>query len=775
MSDTVLDRLVTCVRRALAYDPNVRVAPAALLWPDEGRQWESLINRLGQHLPIITVGTYEPVVRRGPAYWIRCVVAGTIDMGLSKDTPIVYLPGIARSALRAVEHCPAELAPLAELQYRSQWFTHPNGRDWSARALLSHPDHGLGLRVSDDAETGEALLLALNHLFDEKVDRLARHILLDAEYFRDLVHPDPVRSLLGWLDDPQHYRNRLDRAQWTAFVQQCTSDFDFNPEWDGEVTGARKLAGRQGKWADVWDVFVSVPQRYAGIPDQLRKARPQEQLVLGSVTRSEVWPQDNDVAEDQLRSRLRDFEALTPEGARKETALLESGHAWRRGTVWAELEMAPLAFCLEQLAILAELTAQPLADTDLESLVADYIERGWRADDAALRALELAPQGADRMAATAAVSAMYRWWVDAGARALQAAVGPMANAQTYNPGPVASTAKGTVTVFIDGLRLDVAHRLQDRLGSAGLQIQTTTVLAALPTVTETAKAALVPVAKGSLRAGDELSAQVSTGARATKAVLEGLALAAGVQCLSRAESGDPSGTAWTEIGQIDHLGHEPGVPLIDDIEREIEKIARRVRQLLEAGWQQVDIVTDHGWILLPGGMEKVELPVAATAKKKGRCARLKDGAAVDTPTVPWFWDQDVRIAIAPGATCFEANKEYEHGGVSPQECIVPRQSVKTGSAQPTAGGPEIVNVKWLGLLCRIELAGVSADVVADLRVHPGDPSTSLAQEAKETAGAGRISLVVPDEDFEGEKAYLVLMAPDGHLLAQREVVVGRNR
>ena len=105
-------------------------------------------------------------------------------------------------------------------------------------------------------------------------------------------------------------------------------------------------------------------------------------------------------------------------------------------------------------------------------------------------------------------------------------------------------------------------------------------------------------------------------------------------------------------------------------------------------------------------MEKVDLPVAVAAKKKGRCARLKEGAVVGGPTVPWFWDQDVRIAVAPGASCFEANKEYEHGGVSPQECIVPRLSVKVGSAQPTAAGPEIVSVKWLGLLCRIALAGV---------------------------------------------------------------------
>ena len=776
MSGTVLDRLVASAQNALAYDPNVRVAPAALLWPDEARQWEPIIDRLGQRLPIVTLGAYQPEARRGPAYWIRCIVARTIDIGLPEDPPIVYLPGVARSALRAVEQCPAGLAPIAELQYRGQWFAHPNGRDWSARALLSHPGRGLGLRISDDTASSNALLLALGRLVDERIDRLAKLTLLDADFFRDLVSPDPMRSLLGWLDDPLDYRQRLDPTQWTAFVQQCKSDFGFNPETDGDVIAAKRLAAREGKWASVWDIFASAPERHPGIPDQLRKARPQEQLSLLGVAQSEVWPQDNEMSEDQLRSRLRDFEALTPEGARNEAIRLEGDHAWRRRTVWAKLDMAPLAFSLEQLVILAELTGQPLADTDLISLTADYAERGWRADDAALRALAQAPHGSEREAVAAAVSAMYRWWLDAGARVLLAAVGPMANSHMYEPGSPASTVKGMTTVFVDGLRLDLAHRLHDRLASTGFDVQMTTALATLPTVTETAKPALVPVPEGSLSAGEELwAARTSSGAKAAKAVLESLAADAGVQWLSQAETGDPSGVAWAEAGQVDHFGHELGLSLVDEIDREIDKIARRVRELLEAGWLQVDVVTDHGWFLMPGGLEKVELPVAATAKKKGRCARLKEGAVVEAPTVPWFWDQDVRIAVAPGATCFEANKEYEHGGVSPQECIVPRLSVKTGSAQPTAEGPEILSIKWLGLLCRIEVAGVSADTLADLRALPADPNTSIAEAAKETAGANRVSLVVPDEDLEGEKAYFVLVASDTRLLAQREVVVGRNQ
>ena len=121
-----------------------------------------------------------------------------------------------------------------------------------------------------------------------------------------------------------------------------------------------------------------------------------------------------------------------------------------------------------------------------------------------------------------------------------------------------------------------------------------------------------------------------------------------VQVLAIEEAGDPSGTAWTEVGEIDRRGHDFGMSLAREVEFEIDRVARRVRELLDAGWARVQVVTDHGWLLIPGGMQKTELPVALTEVKKGRCARLKPGATTELPTVPWHWDRDVRIAVAPG-------------------------------------------------------------------------------------------------------------------------------
>src|SRR5438045_1144374 len=129
MSDTVLDRIVACMRSALdAYDPNVRVPPVALLWPDEDEQWSQVVERIGEHIEVVSLGDYDPAAHCGPAYWLRCVVARTVDAGVPDGPVVLYLPGVSRSELRAADSCPPTLAPIAELQYRSQWFTHPNNR-----------------------------------------------------------------------------------------------------------------------------------------------------------------------------------------------------------------------------------------------------------------------------------------------------------------------------------------------------------------------------------------------------------------------------------------------------------------------------------------------------------------------------------------------------------------------------------------------------------------------------------------------------------------------
>lgn len=120
------------LRKTAVFNPESVVAPTCILWPDHARLWEPVIDRLQAEMPeLLVLGDYAPDKRRGPAIWLRCAIAGTLDdLAIEPDsTPILYLPGVSRQDLRAVSDCPDALKPLAELQYRGTVWTQENHKD----------------------------------------------------------------------------------------------------------------------------------------------------------------------------------------------------------------------------------------------------------------------------------------------------------------------------------------------------------------------------------------------------------------------------------------------------------------------------------------------------------------------------------------------------------------------------------------------------------------------------------------------------------------------
>lgn len=771
MTETVIERIVVALDEAASSDANVAVPPVAVFWPDRARQWERSIGLLRARRRVFTLGGFDQERCSGPALWLRCVIAGTVDVDAPDGLPIVYMPGVSRDELRSVAAKDQDLAPLVPVQHRSQWFTQTNGKDWTIRALLTNRDRGLGLNVAGDDATAQALIAGLDHLVREPLARLqGRHI--DAAFVNALLNPDPVRLLLRWLDDPKTVQGELKGAAWDAFVAQCMSDYAFDPATAGVIEGARRLGEAEGAWHQVWQRFRESPSEYPDIPSRLRQAQP-AQLLLANPG---AWPGPASDAEEELRSALLSLEHLAPSEARQRISKLEEEHKSRRGYVWADLGWTPLALALEHLAEVALGTTSSSPTGSVPDIADWYAEGGWKVDRAVLRALDEVDRMVDISAVSAALTATYRPWLDQVARALQEAVGPEANSNNYKATAAPIPKAGEAVVFIDGLRLDVAHLLADRLRGGGATVNVTVGLSALPTVTQTAKPVVVPIDQSLLGPGDALDAcRASSGVTVGVQVLRSLLTEADVQVLGPQEVGDPSGRAWTETGEVDHKGHDLGTRLAHEVPDEVTRIARRVRDLLEAGWTTVTIVTDHGWLLLPSGLPKNEgLPVAATVSKKGRCARIKDGAVVDVPTVPWHWDRDVRIALATGISCFEVNQTYEHGGVSPQECVVPRMTVTLATAT-SALRAEITAIKWRGLTLVVEFADLPDGARVDLRRQAGDPNSSIADLARVTGGTGKVILLVEDEDLEGDTAQLVVVATDSTVLLQRETTVAHNR
>src|SRR5689334_4851919 len=108
---TVYEELVAALGAAGRYNRADQVPPAAVLWTDRERQWEPLAPRLRTALPMLTLGAYDAAARVGPAIWLRCMIARALPGAdwAADVTPILYLPGVSRQELRAVEECPRAL------------------------------------------------------------------------------------------------------------------------------------------------------------------------------------------------------------------------------------------------------------------------------------------------------------------------------------------------------------------------------------------------------------------------------------------------------------------------------------------------------------------------------------------------------------------------------------------------------------------------------------------------------------------------------------------
>ncbi|HEU5374299.1 MAG TPA: BREX-1 system phosphatase PglZ type B [Ktedonobacteraceae bacterium] len=769
---TFLSALVeTLNQRAGSNNHGDQVAPVVLLWPDKERQFEPLIPLLRQHLPLLTLGDYNPAEHTGPAYWLRCVIDRTIaDESLipANEIPILYLPGIGYQDLRADEDTDKLLAPLVELQYRgSVWTQKKSLRDMTLVTFLT----SLEVETGKDQATSHALQRALLKLAEEPVARLRAESPLRAAFFDALLNPDEARSLLLWLNDPVSFRQKSGDAGWASFCDVCVHKYEVHPVRDGQLVAAQKLGSREGNWSVIWNRFLEAPQAYPNLLDVLRRAKP-DQLSLFILPGS--WPQENEAAEDELRQSFLQQRDYLPQVVRQAVFALEKEHGQRRGWVWAQLGHSPLALALEHIVTLAQTSETALGGATVGDIRAAYTAWGWKVDAAVLAALASVERPEDSEAVKAVVNALYRPWLEQAASVLQKAVFAGSLAQTYPVTALPQPEAGTCLLFSDGLRYDLGQRLVSLLRSSQLTCTIDSHLVPLPSITSTAKNAIAPVAQditGKAALGLEPLIRTS-GTKMSSAVLRKLLENAGYQILQGHETGsDPTGKAWAELGAIDSYGHSHEQKLAHHVQKEIEELALRVKTLLDAGWKQVIIVTDHGWLLLPGGLPKADLPQHLTHLRKGRCAQLVDGANCTYPVAPWYWNSDVQIALAPNIHCFEAGKEYEHGGLSPQECFVPVITATNQNGTKTQP-VTIKNVTWSGLRCKIELTGFVPGMKVDLRSKAGDASSSFLGDAVTPLADGRVSVLVENEDALGTSALIVVLKSDGSVSKQSATIIG---
>ncbi len=778
---TLLDGIAASLKdSAMSFESGAHWR-AALLWPDPENQfaavYEALRTGLGARgLALYRHGDYDSAHATGPAIWLRCLLDATLDISPPAGAvPVFLLPGISSAELKHPQTLPRLLRPLAELQYRGDIFRNRRqARDWTVGAFLRSSDQGLGLDVATDTRTDEAAAEALATLLDYPLaDFPPRR--LTAEDFLRLIEPDEVRALLAWIAEPAAARAARTPEAWQSVCGLVKSNFsiDMNAKGARQVAVERLAAG-QGAWSKVLARVDEAPEQHRAVCEELRKA---EQPMLPGISEpTRGTSADNQLQEQLLAADLTQAADLPHHEAIVRVLSLEDAHAPRRRIRWAKLGEAPLARALEPLARLAAEVRVQLAGSDIPGLAQAYADAGYAADAALIDAL--AASGPHTNIVGKIARALYFPWADSLASRFRAAFEAGGAAAQAKPIMV---APGTCVLFVDGLRLDIGRRLLDRL-AASESVSFSWRLSPIPTVTASAKPMVTPVAdaiRGNGRANQFLPLETSSGKPADTVCLVAAMRARGVDVIAKSEIRGPSSPqaiGWTECGNLDKDGHSMGERLAGQVEGEIEAIAHRVQALRQAGWARVRVVTDHGWLIIPGGLPKATIATSTLETTAwSRVALLSDGAAPEAATLAWTFDATVRIAVPPGVHAWRAGEAYAHGGVSLQECVVPDILVgdPPGVAVKAGAGVRISNLSWKRYKLAVTLDRAAPDHEVEVRRSERDRDSRV--EAERVGGEGAMIEIRVDPDLDEETpVVIVLLDEHGSVIDAKKTAIGVN-
>jgi hypothetical protein len=589
--------------------------------------------------------------------------------------PIIYLPGVGRKDLRAIEQCPDHLRPLAELQYRGCWWAYNTaGRDWSVGSFLTNPRVGLALDVAKDKKTQAAILKILPDLL-ETPDESLRGKKLEAQDFINIVMNDPAKDILGWLNNPADKKALWKGNKWPIFKQTCIDNYGFDPDKTPLDDVLFKLCESEGEWQAVWHRFEDTAHNLPLLVECLTTIQPD-----GLAFNASHFLAENVKDENELAAALQSFSGKDVSTIKKQLVSLFELHADRKSWLWYTLGLAPWLTILEQLTLVVEHTSIAFTGPTVEVMANTYQERFWQADAAAIQAMAVTKDINQQQVVADILAVIYSPWLEQVTLNFQNLV----RAEGY-PGKTSgsgevqeSTAKydvgSQVVFFVDGLRFDTAKTLQQKLNKLSVTTNLKTSWCALPSLTATAKAAVTPVAElliGAQENDNFTPIVASSGSEFSSYHLKKSLAAKGWQYLEGLETGEPSGTAWVQTGDLDNMGHKQQMKMPLNIDVVLEDVVARVDGLLKAGWKNIRIVTDHGWLWVPNKLAEAKISKNVVKKRLARCAILKDNISTDELKVPWHWNANVSVAMAPGISGYVAGDYYNHGGLSLQECLTP--------------------------------------------------------------------------------------------------------
>jgi len=770
MANSIYDKVIQALKQAEQHNSNIMVKPEVILWPDHERQWTDVIPILQAEFPqLLVYGNYDPLKKQGPAIWLKCMVAKTLHEANwdEEATPVIYLPGVAKNDLRNVEVAGLEFQPLLEYQYTGTLFTQENGKEWTILAFVENSITGLGVRVLKDSATKYALKEALPTIFQDG-EVLYGKTIIDSEYLNNQLFPDIIPAILKWMCKGDALLQGMGQGKRDIFVSLCQSQYDFEPDQRNIKAIAEKLGSQRNSWKQVWQLYATAPKKFPEILDLLRLAKPDDLGLDMFGLPEESWPQVNEAKEEELRTALVKASKLQPKEALATLKVLEQNHHLRRAWVWYELGHSPLVQALQHLYTMAVKATESFPSASIDELKDYYVSGGYLADQAMRKSLAAVKTDKDKTLIKALTKTIYQPWIESVTSKFQ---GLVVNDASIFTSQTAEAETESFVLFVDAFRYELAEEFCKRLLQFNYQVSLESNWSAIPTLTPTAKPNVSPMAPAISIASEikEFRPQLKSGKDLQTAAFRESLDEFNFKLIKPGDDIDPDKLCWQEIGDIDTKGHEEQSDMVKRIEELFEQVQEVIETAFEKGVKRIKIVTDHGWLLLPGGLPKTQLNEGLTETRWGRCALIKEGAKTDLLHLPWRWNPSIFIAYAPGISFFKANEEFAHGGISLHECLVPTLIVENPNGSKTTA--KILEVKWVNLKCVVITEGANEGFTIDIRTKYTDESTSIVESRNKMISENRGSVMVSDE-AESRAALIVLLDETGRILDKKLTTVG---
>ena len=449
----------------------------------------------------------------------------------------------------------------------------------------------------------------------------------------------------------------------------------------------------------------------------------------------------------------------------------------------------------------AALATKPPAAESLASVVDWYSSAGWEVDSAYRRMEFLrVSTGADLYGLDDAFGLgrqRYEQWLDVVLRRTADAISgdayvPDQQQQRRIHHAEVRGRESTAYVLVDALRYELGRDLATRLGRLNAVVEVRAALAAAPTITPVGMAAITPGAdeRFDVELGSNARLVVHVDGRAVRTVsdrvkrfekdhgkvadvpLDKLAQYTSRELKKRIEGAALVVVRSTEIdaeGESDQLAASWG-----SFDATLNVLQTAVARLLHAGIRRVVLTADHGFLAVRqvGEELRVDKPSTGTGELHRRAWIGTGGTATDStvkvPLSDFGIGGGLDIITPRGLGVFVAGGglQFFHGGLSPQELVVPVITVV--SDEPTAEPRYEIDLSVAGGRITTGIVAVTIQMTGDLFTRESGVRVVLSQDGN------RIARVVGGDGFDSstdtidaavEKSRVITMQISENLVA----------